>query len=496
MLERSFYDKMPNLSITDLRQMLDKGEITCEELVLSFLERISRYDKTGIKLNAVRELNPDALEQARCCDNILQKGRTIGPLHGIPILLKDCIDTKDRTHTTCGAVVMENHYASKDAFIVKKLRKAGAIILGKANMSEWYGFCSTKAPSGYSAIAGGSMLNPYGPNTLKPGGSSGGCAVAVSAGFSAAAIGTETSGSIIEPSYFCSVVGFKPTVGLISRSGILPVMTSQDSPGPITKNVTDAAVIMSVMVSRDKSDIATWRADEIDTSYFVSKINDGSLKGKRIGITRDGYYDDLSEMEKIVFDRAIDMLRDGGAVIIDNVPDFLPGQIKKYPEKYSMKLTSTIMCHAFKVRFNHYLANIGNDVPVHSLKELIEWNISHPWAIPLGQDYLEEIEAIKNPLTGPEFFEAIKNDRYICGEKGITGALAKHSLDAIIMPGVSGQGIAPRTGNPIITMPAGYTENGVPVGINLVGHFMGDIDLLCLARSCERVLPERIPPKI
>ena len=136
MLERSFYDKMPSLSITDLRQMLDKGEITCEELVLSFLERISRYDKTGMKLNAVRELNPDALEQARCCDNILQKGRTIGPLHGIPILLKDCIDTKDRTHTTCGAVVMENHYASKDAFIVKKLRKAGAIILGKANIVQ------------------------------------------------------------------------------------------------------------------------------------------------------------------------------------------------------------------------------------------------------------------------------------------------------------------------------------------------------------------------
>ena len=494
MSDKSLHSELTGLSIIELRNLLDNKKISCKELVSAYVDRISKYDKSGPKLNSVRELNPDVFEQAAYLDDMLKEGQSKGLLHGIPVLLKDCIDTKGAIHTTCGAVMMKDHYAECNAFIVDRLLNAGALILGKANMSEWYGFVSTKAPSGYSAIAGGSMLNPYKTGILKPGGSSGGCAVAVSAGLVTASIGTETSGSIIEPAYFCSVVGFKPTTGLVSRSGILPVMTGQDSPGPITENVTDAAIITAFMAGYDKKDITTLSAFKIRNEALLENVDSGKLAGKRIGIARDGYYDDLSEQEKLTFDKAINVLIENGVEIIDNIPDFLPGQIKKHPERYDIHLSSVAMNHEFKVRFNYYLSNLGPGVPVHSLSQLIEWNKAHKSAIPYGQDYLEEIEAINDPLMTEQYLEAKNNDLYICGKMGVNGALKNHKLDALIMPGVAGQGIAPRTGNPIITIPAGYTDSGVPVGLNFVGHFMGDAELLKLARACEKVMPKRKPP--
>ena len=482
-------------TISQLLKELNSGSITSEQIVWQYFRRIGKLDKFGSELNAMRELNPDAIELAKLRDYQRKNGVCIGSLHGIPIILKDCIDTADKMHTTCGAVIMKNHYADKDAFLVKLLRKAGAIILGKANLSEWYGFCSTKAPSGYSGIAGGSMKNPYGPDKFKPGGSSGGCAVAVSAGYAPAAIGTETSGSIIEPSYFCSVVGWKPTVGLISRTGVLPVMLCQDTPGTLTLSVEDAAILANVLVAKDEEDFGYWVAQEAEGTDFTDGLDKANIRGKKIGIAKTGYYDTLSCSAKAIFDNAVCALRNAGAVILEDIPDFLPSQLQAGISSHK-PLTSKVMNQSFLVRFNEYLGHLGKDVPAHNIDELIAWNDAHKYSIPYGQDYLKYIASQKNPLLDSSFVEERYNDLEVCDYYGVGGALEKFNLDAIIFPGVAGQGIAPRAGNPIITIPAGYEENGAPVGLNLVGHKFKDHDLFKLAASCERVLSERIPPEI
>lgn len=481
-------------SLHELLALMEDGRITSQELVWAYVERICEKDQSGPKLDAVRELNPDVFELAALRDYQRRQGVILGSLHGIPILLKDCIDTADRTHTTCGAVVMKDHYAKEDAFLVKRLREAGAIILGKATMSEWYGMVSSKTPSGYNGISGGSMKNPYGPDRLKPGGSSGGCAVAVSADFAAAAIGTETAGSIIEPAYFCSVVGYKPTTGIVSRTGVLPIMMCQDTPGTLTRSVRDAAILANVLVAPDPEDAGTWRAEAFAETDFCRDLDSAGLKEKRIGVVWEGYSGEDPQERELTL-HALERLRENGATVVE-VSDFAPGKMKVEPQLYPKPLTYDVMLHAFKARLEGYLGKLGPDVPVHNLDELIRWNEQHPEANSLGQDYFYEMREIHAPLMTPAFLEAYDYDMQICGREGVLGALDRYSLDALVLPGVADQEIAPKLGCPIISIPAGYTQQDRPIGLNLIGRPMDDAALLQLAYACEKVLPRRMPPQI
>lgn len=481
--------------------MLEAGEITSEKLVWAYLEHIAAEDTAGRRLKSVREFNPDAFAIARECDWERAHGKIRGILHGIPIMLKDSIDTGDKMHTTCGSVALKDHYAKADAFIVKKLREAGAIILGKNNLSEYYGFVSMSSPNCYSGIINGSPINPFSKEDkkLKPGGSSGGSAVSVAADFTAASIGTDTAGSIFEPACFNGVVGYKPTAGLVSRTGVLPVLMCQDVPGPITRCVKDAAILADVIIARDEDDPDTFRAEEIrqSTIRLAAGLDDAELSGKRIGIVRTGYMSAAGGMvsdEEEVLEAAVKMLEEAGAVIID-IEGFLHAEAVEEPEKHTERLNDVVMCDGFKVRLNHYLAK-QKDLPFRSLAELIAWNKEHPEAIPIGQDYLEYVENREDPIMNMAFVEARANDLDICGERGIWGAMDRYELDALILPGVTAQGIPATAGNPIISIPCGISESGAPVGLNLVGRIMDDHELLKIAAACERVLPKRPIPKV
>ncbi|MCI5792178.1 MAG: amidase family protein [Lachnospiraceae bacterium] len=512
--------------------MLEAGETTSEKLVWAYLEHIAAEDTAGIRLKSVREFNPDAFAIARERDWERAHGKIRGALHGIPIMLKDSIDTGDKMHTTCGSVALKDHYAESDAFIVKRLREAGAIILGKNNLSEYYGFVSMSSPNCYSGIINGSPINPFSKEDkkLKPGGSSGGSAVSVAADFTAASIGTDTAGSIFEPACFNGVVGYKPTVGLVSRTGVLPVLMCQDVPGPITRCVKDAAIIADVIIARDEDDPDTFRAEEIRQSTKTATVDttkksldlgavadalteispnvqmgikltdgldDAELSGKRIGIVRTGYMSAAGGMirdEIEVLEAAVNKLEEAGANIID-VEGFLHAEALEVPEKHTERLNDVVMCDGFKVRLNHYLAK-QKDLPFKSLAELIAWNKAHPEAIPIGQDYLEYVENRENPIMNMAFVDARANDLDICGERGIWGAFDRYEIDALILPGVTAQGIPATAGNPIISIPCGISESGAPVGLNLVGRIMDDHELLKIAAACERVLPKRPIPEV
>ena len=484
-------------SIGELLSMLEAGTLSSEELVWAYAERIAALDQAedGPKLHAVRELNPDAFQIARERDWERRTGKIRGPLHGIPVLLKDTIDTKDKMRTTCGAASMRDHHAAEDAFIVKKLRDAGAIILGKNYCSELYGFNALEKPNGYSSLLNGSTKNPFGPEKLIPGGSSGGSAVSVAADMAAAAVGTDTAGSILEPAYMNAVVGYKPTVGLTSRSGILPVMMCQDAAGPITRTVADAARIADVIIGRDEADPDTIRAEAFQEGSFLDGIEEESLNGKRIGIVKEGYYARMSGTARLLTESALDKLRLSGARIVE-VENFLPAKILDAPNQNPERLNYEVMNRAFKVRFDHYLSS-QSDLPFHSLKELIEWNETHPENIPLGQDYLKLVEELgDDAVMSPLFTASRMNDLDICGTRGVWGAMEYYRLDVLILPGLDAQGIAATAGNPTITIPAGMTRESGPVGITLVGELMGDRELLRIARACEKVLPKRPVPEI
>ena len=501
-MEYRFYkENIRQKTISELLSMLEVGEITSEKLVWAYLEHIAAEDTAGRRLKSVREFNPDAFAIAKERDWERAHGKIRGILHGIPIMLKDSIDTGDKMHTTCGSVALKDHYAKADAFIVKRLREAGAIILGKNNLSEYYGFVSMSSPNCYSGIINGSPINPFSKEEkkLKPGGSSGGSAVSVAADFTAASIGTDTAGSIFEPACFNGVVGYKPTAGLVSRTGVLPVLMCQDVPGPITRCVKDAAIIADVITARDEEDPDTFRAEEIrqSTIRLAAGLDDAELSGKRIGIVRTGYMSAAGGMvsdEEEVLEAAVKMLEEAGAVIID-IEGFLHAEALEEPEKHAERLNDVVMCDGFKVRLNHYLAK-QKDLPFRSLAELIAWNKEHPEAIPIGQDYLEYVENREDPIMNMAFVEARANDLDICGERGIWGAMDRYELDALILPGVTAQGIPATAGNPIISIPCGISESDAPVGLNLVGRIMDDHELLKIAAACERVLPKRPIPKV
>jgi amidase len=471
-------------TITTMQEAMESGELTSKQLVLLYLERIANYDKEGPKVNAVLELNPDVLFIAEALDVERAANGSRGTMHGIPIMLKDNVNTGDKMHTSAGSLALANSYAPADAFIVRKLREAGAIILGKTNMTEFANFMTQGMPNGYSS-RGGQVLNPYDAAT-RTGGSSSGSAVAVAANFCAAAVGTETSGSILNPGNFNSIVGIKPTVGLISRSGIIPLANSQDTAGPMARTVTDAVYLLNALTGEDASDPATWSSagrGHADYSLFLDK---NGLNGARIGIPRDCYYEELTEEQLALMHHSIEIMKQQGAIIVDSANIPTAKQIAG----------SSVLLHEFKPSMNAYLANLGPNTPMRSLREIIDYNNQHPLeTLKYGQNSLINAEyKTSGTLTEPQYIRDRANDLRLSQSEGIDASMNKYNLDALLFPSDWGSDIAAKAGYPSIIVPAGYID-GVPFGMTFTAQAYSEPQLIKLAYAYEQQTKVRMAPQ-
>ncbi|WP_166241392.1 amidase family protein [Paenibacillus turpanensis] len=472
-------------TISDLQIALEKKKITSYELIQLYMERIATFDRQGPRLNSVLELNPDALALSEAADAERRQGLLRGPLHGIPILLKDNIDTADRMHTSAGSLALAGHYAAQDAFLVRKLRKAGAIILGKANMTEWANYMAEGMTAGYSS-RGGQVLNPYGQSFFA-GGSSTGSGVAVAAGFAAAAVGTETSGSILSPATQNSIVGIKPTVGRISRSGVIPLAHSQDTAGPMARTVADAAILFAALCGVDANDPITGSSIAHPLTDLRGWFDRDGLQGARIGVPRKIYHDKLSEEERALFDSLLQEMASAGAVIVD------PADIATAEELNSYR--SEVFRYEFKADLNFYLQRVSPKLPVHSLQELIAFNEADPVnMLKYGQSILKWSEETSGTLTEPRYIEDRLKDIRLSREEGIDLVLRQHSLDALLFPKSTGAGIAAKAGYPSIAVPGGYLKDGMPFGITFTGGAFTEPALIRLAYAFEQLRARRKAP--
>jgi amidase len=475
---------LPERSIAELGEALRSGELTSETLTKLYIDRILRHDRDGMKINAVLEINPDALRIAREKDAERAAGKRCGPLHGIPILLKDNIDTADRMHTSAGSIALADSFADEDAFVAAKLREAGAILLGKANMTEWANFMAENMPSGYSS-RGGQVLNPYHPGTAFVGGSSSGSGAAVAANFAAAAIGTETSGSIISPASQHNAVGIKPTIGLVSRSGIIPISHSQDTAGPIARTVADAAAVLAAIAGPDPADAATDALEGRERLDYTDYLDKDGLRGARIGVPR-AYFKELPAEAAARMEEAIGSLRAAGADVVD--PVSIPSEEDEWDY--------VVLKHEFKPDLNRYLSRLGPHVPVHSLEELIRYNEKHAdRALKFGQSVLIESQATSGTLQDAEYVEARKADLTRSREQGIDAVLAEHRLDALAFPNNWGCGIACKAGYPLVTVPAGFAGRE-PVGLTFVAGAFSEPDLIRFAYAFEQATKHRRAPDL
>jgi amidase len=486
--------------IADLQHALEVGKLTSVGLVRHYLARIEKIDRSGPSLNSIIEINPDALAIARALDKERRKQGARGRLHGIPILIKDNIDTGDQMMTTAGSLALLGSKAPRDAFLVERLRRAGAIILGKTNLSEWANFRSNRSTSGWSG-RGGLTRNPYALDR-NTSGSSSGSGAAVAANLCAAAIGTETDGSIISPATNCGIVGLKPTVGLISRSGVIPISASQDTAGPMTRSVRDAAILLGALTGVDSRDDATSVSAGKSHSDYTGFLDANGLRGARIGIARQFFHPRNERIGKIL-ESALDALRKAGAELID--PVNLPSFGKMGDAEFQ------VMLYEFKDGLNKYFASLGPNAPIKSLSELIAFNEIHSDTELryFGQETLHVAE-IKGPLTEQAYLDARVKCRQLAREEGIDAAMKEHHLDALVAP--SG-GPAHRTdliygdrdtggsstyaavaGYPSITVPAGFLQ-GMPLGISFFGSAWSEPKLLKLAYSFEQATHSRRPPE-
>lgn len=483
-------------NIGAMQRAMEAGEMSAEELVETYLERIAKHDAV---LKSIIEINPDALSIARSLDEERRAKGARGPLHGIPIVLKDNIDTNDRMHTSAGSIALAESYAAQDSGVAAALREAGAIFLGKASMTEWANFMSETMWAGYSS-RNGQTQNPYGLDDssviMFVGGSSTGSAVAVAANLAAASIGTETAGSIICPASQNCIVGIKPTVGLVSRSGVIPISKSQDSVGPMARTVTDAAIMLSAIVGEDDRDDATKGCGKHAYKDYTVFLDADGLRGARIGIPRY-FYRELDEEQSAVMEAAISVLEREGAVIIDNVS--LPCE--------GMKWMNEVMGHEFKKGLNDYLSALPESVPVHSLSELIAYNEQHAeQALKYGQGVLLWSEKTSGTLTEQAYLDSRAQDIEYSRKHGIDYALEQHNLDALLLPGMyEGTDIAGKAGYPLVTIPAGYVEKGSmkpgiptkgPLGIVFAGTAFSEPTLIKLAYSFEQATKFRFPPEL
>ena len=477
--------------ILSMQTAMESGSVSSEDLVRSYLERIHKYDS---KINAILEINPDAIEIAIELDKERKLTGSRGKLHGIPILLKDNLDTGDKMHTSAGSVALAESFAAMDSFVASKLRSAGAVILGKANMSEWSNFMSSKMPAGYSS-RGGLVLNPYGPGEVFISGSSSGPAAAIASNFAAGAIGTETAGSIVGPACQNSLVGIKPTVGLVSRAGVIPISVSQDTPGPIARTVTDAAIMLGELTGIDDNDDATLLSKERSFADYTPFLDADYIQQAKIGIPRH-YYMHLDKERLAIMEAAISILQAAGATIVDHVSLHVEHN----------NWNNDVMCYEFKKGLDQYLSQLSDTVPVHSLQELIDYNENHAEvALKYGQDTL--IRSAETTLNEETYREKKQQYDILARSQGIDYVLKEHGLDALLLPGdVDGMYIAARLGYPLITVPAGYSSIGVvdsdgdstkgPFGVVFSGKAFSEPTLIKIAYAFEQATNHRVPPQL
>ncbi|WP_442598002.1 amidase [Neobacillus sp. D3-1R] len=477
---------LPEATIEQMQEKMESGELTSKELVLMYLSRIAKYDQNGPKLKSVLEVNPEVLHIAAALDAERKDKGARGPLHGIPVLIKDNIDTNDKMHTSAGSLALENSYALEDSFVASQLRSAGAVILGKTNMTEWANFMAENMPSGYSS-RGGQTLNPYGPGVFDVGGSSAGSGASVAANLAAVAVGTETSGSILSPASQNSLVGIKPTVGLISRRGIIPIAHTQDTAGPMARTVKDAAFLLNVLTGTDERDPVTLTNTQLNKADFTSYLNPEGLKGKRIGIAREVFFDYLTDEKREVMDEAVKKLTELGAEVVENVA--IPSVKRKW--------SYDVLTYEFKSDLNSYLQGLDSNYPIRSLKDVINYNLKNEEKmLKYGQAVLLEAEETSGKLTEEAYIKALEEDQFYSTEQGIDHVLKENQLDAIVFPNNFGAGIPAKAGYPSITVPAGYTASGEPVGITFTGTAYSEPQLLALAYSYEKGTNARKAPKL
>jgi amidase len=486
-------------TVDALQAAMASGELTSRGLVELYLERIEAIDRRGPVLRSVIEINPDALAIAEALDEERRGGQVRGPLHGIPVIIKDNIDTADGMMTTAGSLALEGPAPDRDAFVVERMRAAGVVLLAKANLSEWANFRSTNSTSGWSG-RGGLVRNPYALDRNACG-SSAGTAAAVAASLAAIGVGTETDGSIVCPSSANGLVGIKPTVGLVSRSGIVPIAHSQDTAGPMARTVKDAALLLAAMAGVDARDAGTAAADgRAPADGYAGSLDAGGLRGARIGVLR-GDFTGYSPHADRVFDAAVEQLRALGAEVVDPVE--LPNA-GAYDES-----ELEVLLYEFKADLNAYLATRPG-LPVRTLADLIAFNEANrdremPY---FGQELFEMAEA-KGPLSDPAYRTVLARNLRLAGPEGIDAALAAHDLDALVAPTLSpawvtdlvngdhymGSSSSPAavSGYPSITVPAGFVS-GLPVGISFIGTAWSEAELIRFAYAYEQATAHRQAP--
>ncbi len=486
-------------TIAQLQEGMQTGKLTAQSLVENYLGRIDAVDKHGPAVNAVIELNPDAAGIAAALDEERRTKGPRGPLHGIPILIKDNIDTADRMMTTAGSLALVGSIPAQDSFVAQKLREAGAVILGKTNLSEWANFRSSHSISGWSG-RGGLTRNPYALDRNACGSSSG-SGVAVAANLCAAAIGTETDGSIVCPSSANSLVGIKPTLGLVSRAGIIPIAHSQDTAGPMARTVADAAILLGALTGVDPRDSITRESRGKALTDYTKFLDPNGLRGARLGIARKflGFNDKVDKL----MEAAIAAMKQLGAIVID--PADIPTQGKFDESEFE------VLLYEFKADLNAYLQSLGPAAPVKSLQEIIAFNEKHrEQEMPFfGQDIFIKAEA-KGPLTDSAYRNALAENQRLTRKEGIDAVMQQHQLDAMIAPTggpawttdlVNGDhftggfsSAAAVAGYPHITVPAGYVY-GLPVGISFFGRAYSEPVLIKLAYAFEQATKHRRPPQ-
>jgi len=491
--------ELDEVTIADLQAGMSSGKFSSRAITEKYLARIEEIDRRGPVVNSVLEINPEAHAIAESLDRERQEKKARGPLHGIPVLIKDNIDTADKMQTTAGSLALLGSRPSKDSFVTRKLREAGAVILGKTNLSEWANIRSNHSSSGWSG-RGGQTKNPY-VLDRNPCGSSSGSGAAVAANLCAAAIGTETDGSVVCPSSANGLVGIKPTLGLVSRSGIIPIAHSQDTAGPMTRTVRDAAILLTALAGVDPRDAPTGDSVGKTSTDYTKFLDPNGLKGARIGVARK--YFGFNDAVDHFMEQVIDEIKKQGAVIVD------PADLESHGKFDDTELT--VLLYELKADLNIYLAGREPESQVHSLKEVIEFNDHNaekemPY---FGQDLFIKAAA-KGPLTSNEYLDALEANRRLSRREGIDGVMDKFHLEAILAPtggpawltdlanGDHSSGgssnAAAVAGYPNINVPAGFVF-GMPIGISFFGRAWSEPTLLKLAYSFEQATKARRPPQ-
>ena len=491
--------ELDEITISQLADGMSSGKYTARAIAEKYLARIEAIDRHGPALNSVIEINPDALEIAEKLDAERKEKGARGPLHGIPLLLKDNLDTADKMMTTAGSLALVGSKPSKDSFVVQRLRAAGAVILGKTNLSEWANIRSTHSTSGWSG-RGGQTKNPFALDR-NPCGSSSGSGAAVSANLCVAAIGTETDGSIVCPANANGVVGIKPTVGLTSRTGIIPISHTQDGAGPLARTVRDAAIVLGTMVGVDAEDAASSLSQGKGLNDYTKFLDPKGLNGARIGVVRK--YFGFSDSVDRLMEGSLSVLKSQGAVLVDPVEIETLG---KFDES-----EFTVFLYELKTNLNKYLERLGPSAPVKNLREVIAFNEKNrDKEMPFfGQDIFVHSEA-KGPLSEKEYVDALAKNRLLARAEGIDAVMDKHKLDALVAPtgspawptdlvngdhsGGGSSNAAAVAGYPNINVPAGNLW-GLPVGLSFFGRAWSEPTLIRLAYAFEQATKARITPK-